>query len=108
MKLLQKTVWAYFLVTFAVIALAIPVFYFTFRSLMISTIDEDLVAVKMEIMPRLLSVINNQPAGNMDLPGYQIVYEKEPYVKEGGFCLHHRRISHPAAGLPRISKQGIV
>jgi len=83
MKLLQKTIWSYFLVTFAVIALAIPVFYFTLRSLMITTIDEDLVAVKAKIMPKLLTVINNQPAGNMDLPGYHILYEKDPYVKEG-------------------------
>ncbi|HWB25658.1 MAG TPA: HAMP domain-containing sensor histidine kinase [Chitinophagaceae bacterium] len=93
MQLLQKTIRSYFILSAILLALAIPAFYFTLKTLMINTIDEDLVAVKSKVMPQLLAMVANQNSGNMEYPGYNIIYEKEQPVVSTGDSIYTVNVS---------------
>lgn len=53
MKLLNKTVEYYFMLSVIVLLVAIPVFYFVLKKIVIANVDARLVATKTQLVPRL-------------------------------------------------------
>ncbi len=59
MKLLQKTIRQYFLYSFIVLVITIPVFYYFLLNIVREDIDEDLFASRQQIIPKLKSAVAN-------------------------------------------------
>jgi signal transduction histidine kinase len=78
MELLKKTIRSYFLISVIILLVAIPIFYFTLKKLMVKNIDEDLIATKTLLIPRLRNVAANNGQGGVVYLNYDIQYEKAP------------------------------
>jgi len=83
MRLLKKTILSYFIFSAILLITAIPVFYYALKTMMVSNVDEDLVATKTRIMPLLQRVAESHADSNFNFPGYDIVFEKEAPAKNG-------------------------
>lgn len=79
MQLLNKTIRAYFMFSVVLLLVAIPVFYWTLKKLMVANVDENLIATKTRIMPQLLNAASGNNEGALVLPGsgYDILFEKD-------------------------------
>src|SRR6266568_4036286 len=79
MQLLKKTITAYFIFSVILLLVAIPVFYWTLKRLMVANVDENLIATKTRIMPQLMDAAAGNREGVLRLPGtgYDILFEKE-------------------------------
>ncbi len=81
MQLLRKTVRTYFIFSVVMLLVAVPVFYFVLREIVITNIDEDLMATKTRIIPMLRqSVIEGY---SLELPDHSISLEKAGPQKLG-------------------------
>ncbi|RPE14130.1 sensor histidine kinase [Chitinophaga lutea] len=69
MKLLNKTVRYYFLLSVIVLLVAIPVFYFVLKKIVIANVDARLVATKTQLIPRLqvMEFKNGEPVLGNDI-----------------------------------------
>jgi signal transduction histidine kinase len=76
MELLKKTIRSYFLVSVIILLVAIPIFYLTLKKLLVKNIDEDLIATKTLLIPRLRNVAANKGQGGVLYRNYDIQYEK--------------------------------
>src|SRR5882757_3011432 len=85
MQLLKKTITAYFLFSVILLLVAIPVFYWTLKRLMVANVDENLIATKTRIMPQLLDAAAGNKEGLLRFPGagYDILFEKEGHPSDG-------------------------
>jgi signal transduction histidine kinase len=83
MRLIKKTIALYFIFSAILLVAAIPVFYYALKTVMINNIDENLITTKTRIMPQLLAAVTNGRGGNLNFPGYDIVFEKEQSGKNG-------------------------
>lgn len=61
MKLLNKTVQYYFLLSVVLLLVAVPVFYFVLKQIVIANVDARLVATKTQLIPRL-QVLEEMPS----------------------------------------------
>lgn len=77
MRLLKKTITAYFIYSAILLLIAIPVFYFELNKMMIQNVDEQLVTTKTLIIPQLTNNIMNHRENNLVYSGYVIQYEKK-------------------------------
>jgi len=77
MRLLKKTITAYFIYSAILLVIAIPVFYFELNKMMIQNVDEQLVTTKTLIIPQLTNNIINHRENNLVYSGYDIRYEKK-------------------------------
>ena len=77
MRLLKKTITAYFIYSAILLLIAIPVFYFALKKLMVQSVDEQLVTTKTLIIPQLTNNIMNHRENNLVYSGYVIQYEKK-------------------------------
>ncbi len=78
MRLLKKTITAYFVYSAILLVIAIPLFYFALKKMMIQSVDENLITTKTLVIPQLQNNILNHRETNLILTGYDIHYEKEP------------------------------
>jgi len=83
MQLLRKTIRYYFIFSVILLLVAIPVFYLALKKVMVANVDADLLATKTRIMPQLLNAAANSNAGNLNLSGYEVIFEKERPGKKG-------------------------
>ena len=83
MRLIKKTILSYFIFSAILLFAAIPVFYFALKTVMVNSVDENLLTVKTRIMPQLLIAAPSQSTGNFNYPGYDVVFEKEFPAKNG-------------------------
>ena len=83
MQLLKKTITAYFIFSVIILLIAIPVFYFALKKMMVASVDENLIATKTRIMPQLLNAAAGNSEGSLNLPGYDIILKKEQPGKKG-------------------------
>jgi signal transduction histidine kinase len=77
MQLFRKTIISYFAFSALLLLAAVPVFYYTLKSIVVNNADENLKAIKTRIMPQLLNAAANHPGGNLDFPEYNIIFQKE-------------------------------
>jgi signal transduction histidine kinase len=77
MRLLNKTITAYFIFSAILLLIAIPAFYFALKKLMVQNVDEQLVTTKTLIIPQLTNNIMNHRENNLLYSGYEIHYEKK-------------------------------
>ncbi|HEX9514017.1 MAG TPA: HAMP domain-containing sensor histidine kinase [Puia sp.] len=83
MQLLKKTITSYFIFSVVILLVAIPVFYFALKKMMVASVDENLIATKTRIMPQLLNAAAGNNEGNLNFPGYDIILKKEQPGKKG-------------------------
>ena len=63
MKLLQKTIRSYILYSVLVLLAGIPLFYFLVHSLVLKAVDNDLLATREILKPRISdALVRNNPA----------------------------------------------
>lgn len=67
MKLLNKTVQYYFLLSVVLLLVAVPVFYFVLQRIVIANVDARLIATKTQLIPRLQVMENKQPLLDNDI-----------------------------------------
>ena len=77
MQLLKRTVRSYFLYSVVMLLIAIPVFYFVLREIVITSIDEDLLATKTRIIPLIRQSILER-GHSAEFPDHDIILEKTP------------------------------
>ena len=75
MKLLNKTVRYYFLLSVILLLVAVPVFYFVLKRIVIANVDARLIATKTQLVPRL-QVMEETPEGNNPLLNNDITLER--------------------------------
>lgn len=75
MKLLNKTVQYYFLLSVILLLVAVPVFYFVLKRIVIANVDARLIATKTQLVPRL-QVMEETPEGNNPLLNNDITLER--------------------------------
>lgn len=81
MKLLNKTVQYYFLLSVVVLLVAVPVFYVVLKRIVIANVDARLIATKTQLIPRL-QVMEVQPGNKPPLLDNDITLERSG--KPGG------------------------
>jgi signal transduction histidine kinase len=77
MRLLNKTITAYFIFSVILLLIAVPALYFTLKKLMVQSVDEQLVTTKTLIIPQLTNNIMNHRENNIVYSGFEIHYEKK-------------------------------
>jgi signal transduction histidine kinase len=77
MRLLNKTITAYFIYSAILMMVAIPVFYFALKKILISSVDESLVSTKTTVIPLLQTDIQNHRESRSAFSSYEIQYEKD-------------------------------
>lgn len=77
MQLLQRTVRSYFIYSVVMLLIAIPLFYFVLREIVITNIDEDLMATKTRVIPLIRQSILER-GYNAEFPDHDISLEKTP------------------------------
>ena len=77
MRLLNKTIISYFLFTALLATLSVPVFYYVLKTMVVKRVDEDLVAIKTRIMPRLRDEAAKHNQGSFDLYDHFVIFERE-------------------------------
>ncbi|MBE7172985.1 MAG: HAMP domain-containing histidine kinase [Williamsia sp.] len=77
MQLLKRTVRSYFLYSVVMLLIAIPVFYFVLKEIVITNIDEDLLATKTRIIPLIRQSILEH-GQSAEFPDHDISLEKAP------------------------------
>ncbi|RPD38659.1 sensor histidine kinase [Chitinophaga barathri] len=96
MKLLNKTIQYYFILSMVLLLVAIPVFYFVLRKIVIANIDADLVATKTQLIPRL-RVMEIKPGDPNPLLNNDVTLEKSQGRGEASDSLYtsesHRLLS---------------
>ena len=75
MKLLNKTTQYYFIYSMVLLLVAVPVFYFVLRKIVIANIDASLVATKTWLIPRL-QVMEIKPGTHNPLLNNDVTLEK--------------------------------
>jgi signal transduction histidine kinase len=75
-RLLKKTITAYFIYTAILLVIAIPLFYFALKKMVVQSVDENLISTKILVIPQLKYNILNHHEDNLILTGYEIHYEK--------------------------------
>lgn len=75
MKLLNKTVRYYFLLSVILLLVAVPVFYFVLKRIVIANVDARLIATKTQLVPRL-QVMEETPEDNNPLLNNDITLER--------------------------------
>lgn len=75
MKLLNKTVQYYFLLSVVLLLVAVPVFYVVLKHIVIANVDARLIATKTQLIPRL-QVMEVQPGNKQPLLDNDITLEK--------------------------------
>ena len=53
MRLLKKTITAYFIYSAILMVIAIPLFYFALKKMMVQSVDENLITTKTLVIPQL-------------------------------------------------------
>lgn len=81
MQLLQRTVRSYFIYSVVMLLIAIPVFYFVLREIVITNIDEDLMATKTRVIPLIRQSILER-GHSAEFPDHDISLEKAPRYGE--------------------------
>ena len=81
MQLLKRTVRSYFLYSVVMLLVAIPVFYFVLKEIVITNMDEDLMATKTRIIPLIRQSIL-QRGRSAEFPDHDISLEKTPRLME--------------------------
>src|SRR5271165_1885993 len=77
MRLLNKTIAAYFIYSSILLVIAIPAFYFAMKMVMVQNVDEQLITTKTFIIPQLTNNIVNHRESNLIFSGYDIRFEKK-------------------------------
>ena len=98
MQLLKKTITSYFLFSVIILLVAIPVFYFALKRMMVASVDENLIATKTRIMPQLLDAAAGNNESNLHLPGYDVQLKKEQPGKKGDSLYNNE--SNPQLSAP--------
>ncbi len=75
MKLLNKTIQYYFILSMVLLLVAVPVFYLVLRKILIANIDASLVATKTQLIPRL-QVMEIKPGDPNPLLNNDVTLEK--------------------------------
>src|SRR5687768_2035808 len=75
MKLLNKTVQYYFLLSVVLLLVAVPVFYLVLKRIVIANVDARLIETKTQLIPRL-QVMEVQPGNKQPLLDNDITLEK--------------------------------
>src|SRR5258708_14335378 len=83
MQLLKRPITLYLIFSVVILLVAIPVFYFALKKMMVASVDENLIATKTRIMPQLLNAAAGNNEGNLNFPGYDIILKKEQPGKKG-------------------------
>jgi signal transduction histidine kinase len=76
--LLKKTITVYFIYSAILLVIAIPIFYFALKKMIVQSVDENLISTKTIVIPQLQNNILNHRESSLVLAGYDIHYEKEP------------------------------
>ena len=76
MRLLKKTITTYFIYSAILLIMAIPVFYWALKKMMIKSVDENLVVTKTLVVPQLRNDVVNHRESNLIFSGYDIHYAK--------------------------------
>ncbi|WP_346317557.1 HAMP domain-containing sensor histidine kinase [Chitinophaga sp. YIM B06452] len=75
MRLLNKTIQYYFILSMVLLLVAVPVFYLVLRKIVIANIDADLVATKTQLIPQL-QVMEIKPGAPNPLLNNDVTLEK--------------------------------
>jgi len=83
MRLLNKSITAYFIYSTILLMVAVPVFYIALKKILINSVDENLVSTKTTVIPMLRTDILNHREGRPAFSSYEIQYEKgQPDTRE--------------------------
>ena len=82
MKLLQKTIRSYFIYSVFILLVAIPVFYFVIQSIVREDVDEDLLATKEMVKPKIADALLNNTVEGLKFLDHDITVSVSPYTKE--------------------------
>jgi signal transduction histidine kinase len=74
MRLLRKIVGSYFLLSVILLILAVPVFYYALKRMMVANIDENLLTTKTLLLPRLRESLTNNLDSVIHYYNYDIGY----------------------------------
>lgn len=77
MQLLKRTVLSYFIFSVVMLLVAVPVFYFVLKEIVITNIDEDLMATKTRIIPQIRQSVVRR-GYDVEFPDHTISLEKTP------------------------------
>jgi signal transduction histidine kinase len=83
MQLLKKTIASYFIFSAILLLAAIPVFYYALKTMMINSVDENLIATKTRVLPKLRNAAANHNESSLSFSDYEIIFEKELPNKKG-------------------------
>jgi len=83
MQLLKKTITSYFIFSAILLLASIPIFYYALKTMMIKSVDENLMATKTRILPQLSSAALDHTEKSLHLSDYEIIFEKEEPNNKG-------------------------
>jgi len=83
MRLLKKTITSYFIFSAILLLVAIPIFYYAVKKMMIKSVDENLMATKTRILPQLNNAAINHTEQSLHLSDYEILFVKEEPNNKG-------------------------
>ena len=75
MQLLKRTIRSYFIFSVVMLLIAIPAFYFVLREIVITNIDEDLMATKTRIIPQIQQAAIRREY-SIEMPDHTISFER--------------------------------
>ena len=82
MNLLQKTIRNYFVYSIVVLLVAVPVFYFVIQSIVREDTDEDLMATKEMLKPKISDALLTNTIGQLKFLDQDISISVSTYTKE--------------------------
>ena len=88
MNLLQKTIRNYFIYSIVVLLVAVPVFYFVIQSIVREDTDEDLMATKEMLKPKISDALLNNTIGQLKFLDQDISISVSTYTKEFDLLLY--------------------
>ncbi|MEO6731377.1 MAG: HAMP domain-containing sensor histidine kinase [Ferruginibacter sp.] len=82
MKLLQKTIRSYFIYSCIILVVAIPVFYFVIQSIVQEDVDEDLVATKENLRPKIAKALEAHKINQLQFLDHDITVSLSTHAEE--------------------------
>lgn len=82
MKLLQKTIRNYFIYSGILLLVAIPVFYFVIQSIVTEDVDEDLIATKEALKPKISDALLHNTIDQLKFLDHDITISISPFTEE--------------------------
>lgn len=82
MRLLQKTIRSYFTYSCILLVVAIPVFYFVIQSIVQEDVDEDLVATKEHLRPKIAKALEAHNIGQLQFLNHDITISLSTHAEE--------------------------